>query len=74
VVKAIYSGSEYKTTASGDEDVGVVLESTSFYAEQGGQVGLSGQYIVDNNLDCCSCILSLPKNNFMHLCGKYKPK
>ncbi|GJM84842.1 hypothetical protein PR202_ga00552 [Eleusine coracana subsp. coracana] len=38
VVKAIYSGSEYMTTASGDEDVGLVLESTSFYAEQGGQI------------------------------------
>ncbi|GJN28562.1 hypothetical protein PR202_gb16702 [Eleusine coracana subsp. coracana] len=35
VVKAIYSGSEYMTTASGDDDVGLVLESTSFYAEQG---------------------------------------
>lgn len=41
VVKAIYSGSEYITNASGDEDVGIVLESTSFYAEQGGQVYLS---------------------------------
>ncbi|TVU31275.1 hypothetical protein EJB05_22956 [Eragrostis curvula] len=38
VVKAIYSGTEYMATASGDEDVGLVLESTSFYAEQGGQI------------------------------------
>ena len=38
VVKAIYTGSEYITTATGDEDFGLVLESTSFYAEQGGQV------------------------------------
>ncbi|KAL5231009.1 hypothetical protein ABZP36_029785 [Zizania latifolia] len=38
VVKAIYTGSEYVTTASGDEDFGLVLESTSFYAEQGGQI------------------------------------
>jgi len=38
VVKAIYTGSEYVTTATGDEDFGLVLESTSFYAEQGGQV------------------------------------
>ncbi|KAG8095381.1 hypothetical protein GUJ93_ZPchr0012g20675 [Zizania palustris] len=38
VVKAIYTGSEYLTTASGDEDFGLVLESTSFYAEQGGQI------------------------------------
>jgi alanyl-tRNA synthetase len=68
VVKAIYSGSEYKTTASGDEGVGVVLESTSFYAEQGGQVDLSGQYIVDNSLDSCSCnplIHHYLKNSFM---------
>ena len=40
VVKAIYTGSEFIATASGDEDFGLVLESTSFYAEQGGQVQL----------------------------------
>jgi len=38
VVKAIYTGSEYITTTTGDEDFSLVLESTSFYAEQGGQV------------------------------------
>lgn len=38
MVKAIYTGSEYISTATGDEDFGLVLESTSFYAEQGGQV------------------------------------
>ena len=38
VIKAIYTGSEYLETASGGGEVGVVLESTSFYAEQGGQV------------------------------------
>ena len=38
MVKAIYTGSEYVTTATGDEDFGLVLESTNFYAEQGGQV------------------------------------
>ncbi|KAK3118143.1 hypothetical protein QOZ80_9BG0694880 [Eleusine coracana subsp. coracana] len=55
VVKAIYSGSEYMTTASGDDDVGLVLESTSFYAEQGGQIydtgiieGSFGTFIVNN--------------------------
>ncbi|KAK1366322.1 Alanine--tRNA ligase [Heracleum sosnowskyi] len=38
VIKAIYTGSEFlEDTAAGDE-VGVVLESTSFYAEQGGQI------------------------------------
>ncbi|KAF7052439.1 hypothetical protein CFC21_060534 [Triticum aestivum] len=55
VVKAIYTGSEFITTASGDEDFGLVLESTSFYAEQGGQIydtgsieGPSGSFAVNN--------------------------
>nr|CAB3492449.1 unnamed protein product [Digitaria exilis] len=43
VVKAIYTGSEYITTASGYEDFGLVLESTSFYAEQGGQIYDTGR-------------------------------
>uniref|UniRef100_A0A0D9XI82 Alanine--tRNA ligase n=1 Tax=Leersia perrieri TaxID=77586 RepID=A0A0D9XI82_9ORYZ len=38
VVKAIYTGSEYVSSAFGDGDFGLVLESTSFYAEQGGQI------------------------------------
>ncbi|KAL8095523.1 hypothetical protein AgCh_036814 [Apium graveolens] len=38
VIKAIYTGSEFlEDTAAGDE-VGIVLQSTSFYAEQGGQI------------------------------------
>ncbi|EXC33093.1 Alanine--tRNA ligase [Morus notabilis] len=37
-VKAIYTGSEFLESSSGSGDVGVVLESTSFYAEQGGQI------------------------------------
>ncbi|CAL4963516.1 unnamed protein product [Urochloa decumbens] len=48
VVKAIYNGSEYIATATGDEDFGLVLESTSFYAEQGGQIfdtgGIEGSF------------------------------
>ncbi|VAI11849.1 unnamed protein product [Triticum turgidum subsp. durum] len=55
VVKAIYTGSEFIATASGDEDFGLVLESTSFYAEQGGQIydtgsieGASGSFTVNN--------------------------
>ncbi|VAI01872.1 unnamed protein product [Triticum turgidum subsp. durum] len=55
VVKAIYTGSEFITTASDDEDFGLVLESTSFYVEQGGQIydtgsieGPSGSFIVNN--------------------------
>ncbi|XWS39564.1 hypothetical protein CRYUN_Cryun18bG0066100 [Craigia yunnanensis] len=38
VIKAIYTGSEFVESASADNDVGIVLESTSFYAEQGGQI------------------------------------
>ncbi|XBI37365.1 hypothetical protein VPH35_122701 [Triticum aestivum] len=55
VVKAIYTGSEFIATVSGDEDFGLVLESTSFYAEQGGQIydtgsieGPSGSFTVNN--------------------------
>ncbi|KAK1401660.1 hypothetical protein POM88_001265 [Heracleum sosnowskyi] len=55
VIKAIYTGSEFmEDTAAGDE-VGVVLESISFYAEQGGQIydtgvleGLFGTFQVSN--------------------------
>lgn len=38
MVKAIYTGSEFVDSVNTDGDVGVILESTSFYAEQGGQV------------------------------------
>lgn len=38
VIKAIYSGSEFLESASAGNEVGIVLETTSFYAEQGGQV------------------------------------
>uniref|UniRef100_A0ACD5U6P3 Uncharacterized protein n=1 Tax=Avena sativa TaxID=4498 RepID=A0ACD5U6P3_AVESA len=55
VVKAIYTGSEFVAASSGDEDFGLVLESTSFYAEQGGQIydtgiieGPSGSFAVNN--------------------------
>ncbi|WVZ64369.1 hypothetical protein U9M48_013893 [Paspalum notatum var. saurae] len=55
VIKAIYNGSEYIGTAFGDGDFGLVLESTSFYAEQGGQIydtgrieGSSGTFNVSN--------------------------
>lgn len=38
-IQAIYTGREWVESTSGEEgDVGVVLESTSFYAESGGQV------------------------------------
>lgn len=38
VIKAIYTGSEYVERANAGDEVGIILESTSFYAEQGGQV------------------------------------
>lgn len=38
VIKAIYTGSKFIGSAIAGNEVGIVLESTSFYAEQGGQV------------------------------------
>lgn len=38
MIKAIYSGAEFLEGAVAGEEVGLVLDSTSFYAEQGGQV------------------------------------
>ncbi|ONK72152.1 uncharacterized protein A4U43_C04F16330 [Asparagus officinalis] len=38
VVKAIYTGADFIETAVAGSDIGIVLESTSFYAEQGGQI------------------------------------
>ncbi|XP_068647479.1 alanine--tRNA ligase [Aristolochia californica] len=37
-IKAIYSGHEFLESAPSGVEVGLVLESTSFYAEQGGQI------------------------------------
>lgn len=55
VVKAIYDGSQFVSSVSEGEEVGIVLESTSFYAEQGGQIydtgsceGPSGTFDVKN--------------------------
>ncbi|KAJ9551589.1 hypothetical protein OSB04_015634 [Centaurea solstitialis] len=36
--QAIYTGKEYVETAAFGDEVGIILESTSFYAEQGGQI------------------------------------
>ncbi|XP_008810668.2 alanine--tRNA ligase-like [Phoenix dactylifera] len=54
-IKAIYTGAEFLETAFAGADVGLVLESTSFYAEQGGQIydtgsieGLFGSFQVSN--------------------------
>ena len=38
MVKAIYTGYEFLESVAAGNEVGLVLESTSFYAEQGGQV------------------------------------
>ncbi|CAA0827975.1 Alanine--tRNA ligase [Striga hermonthica] len=38
VIKAVYTGSEFLESASPGEEVGIILETTSFYAEQGGQI------------------------------------
>ncbi|CAL5323547.1 unnamed protein product [Camellia sinensis] len=37
VIKAIYTGKEFLESVVGLDEVGVILETTSFYAEQGGQ-------------------------------------
>ncbi|KAF1896732.1 hypothetical protein Lal_00034432 [Lupinus albus] len=48
VVKAIYTGSEFVDSVNTNGDIGIVLESSSFYAEQGGQIfdtgSLKGPY------------------------------
>ena len=38
MIKAIYTGSKFIESAASSNEIGLVLESTSFYAEQGGQV------------------------------------
>ncbi|KAL8534787.1 hypothetical protein ACS0TY_010716 [Phlomoides rotata] len=38
VIKAVYTGSEFLESVAPGEEVGLILESTSFYAEQGGQI------------------------------------
>ncbi|XP_010273668.1 PREDICTED: alanine--tRNA ligase [Nelumbo nucifera] len=38
VIKAIYTGAEFVESATAGDEVGVILETTSFYAEQGGQI------------------------------------
>lgn len=38
MIKGIYTGSEFIESAASGNEIGIILESTSFYAEQGGQV------------------------------------
>ncbi|XP_058004551.1 alanine--tRNA ligase isoform X2 [Hevea brasiliensis] len=55
VIKAIYTGSKFLESSTTGNEVGIVLESTSFYAEQGGQIfdtgtieGTFGSFQVSN--------------------------
>ncbi|XP_034709623.1 alanine--tRNA ligase-like [Vitis riparia] len=38
VIKAIYTGTEFLESAAAGDEVGIILETASFYAEQGGQI------------------------------------
>lgn len=40
MIKAVYTGSEFLESVAPGEEVGIILETTSFYAEQGGQVNI----------------------------------
>lgn len=72
VVKAIYTGSEYIATASGYEDFGLVLESTSFYAEQGGQVQLLDNTIFDiDQIGVSGVVLAIHSIN-LHVALRFK--
>ncbi|RZC57337.1 hypothetical protein C5167_004641 [Papaver somniferum] len=42
VVKAIYNGAVYMNNTDVADAVGIIMETTSFYAEQGGQILGSG--------------------------------
>lgn len=46
-VVAIYNGKEFVTEASGDEQFGIILDKTPFYAEQGGQEFDTGKLVID---------------------------
>ncbi|XP_042048798.1 alanine--tRNA ligase-like [Salvia splendens] len=41
-IKAVYTGSEFLESVVPGEEVGLILETTSFYAEQGGQIHDTG--------------------------------
>lgn len=47
-IKAIYTGNEFLESAAAGDEVGIILESTSFYAEQGGQVKCAFIFWLEN--------------------------
>jgi len=51
-VKAIFTTTGFEESTS-DEDVGIVLDSTSFYAEQGGQVSSQLLILVESCVVWC---------------------
>ncbi|WKA06115.1 hypothetical protein VitviT2T_024032 [Vitis vinifera] len=55
VIKAIYTGTEFLESAAAGDEVGIILETTSFYTEKGGQIfdtgsleGSCGSFQVSN--------------------------
>lgn len=57
MIKAIYAGSEFIESAASGNEIGIVLESTSFYAEQGGQVHCTSILIFIGYLYLVLCML-----------------
>ena len=43
-VLAIWDGNEFLDRVDGDSNVGIILDRTSFYADQGGQIGDTGTF------------------------------
>ncbi|KAL3652105.1 hypothetical protein CASFOL_001786 [Castilleja foliolosa] len=54
VIKAIYTGSEFLESVAPGEEVGLILETTSFYAEQGGQIFDTG--MIEGHVKCSSSL------------------